>query len=68
MGRYCREWHPTDHVLPGGIGPGGRGRSVLNGMLGEPDVRFLAICDLNRSRREMVKNMIDVTNHQDVGR
>ena len=28
-------------------------------MLGEPDVQFLAICDPNRSRREMVKNMVD---------
>lgn len=28
-------------------------------MLGEPDVRFLAICDINRSRREMVKNLVD---------
>ena len=50
---------PSERILRGGIGLGGRGRSVLKGMLGEPDVQFLAICDPNRSRREMVKNMVD---------
>ena len=50
---------PSERILLGGIGLGGRGRSVLSGMLGEPDVQFLAICDTNRSRREMVKNMVD---------
>ena len=50
---------PSERILLGGIGLGGRGRAVLGGMLGEPDVQFLAICDANRSRREMVKNMVD---------
>jgi predicted dehydrogenase len=50
---------PSERILLGGIGLGGRGRTVLSEMLGEPDVRFLAICDANRSRREMVKNLVD---------
>jgi hypothetical protein len=50
---------PSERILLGGIGLGGRGRTVLKGMLGEPDVQFLAICDPNRSRREMVKSMVD---------
>ena len=32
---------------------------MLGPMLGEPDVQFLAICDTNRSRREMIKNLVD---------
>jgi len=50
---------PSERILLGGIGLGGRGRSVLGEMLAEPDVHFLAICDPNRSRREIVKNMVD---------
>lgn len=50
---------PSERILLGGIGLGGRGRTVLGGMLDEPDVQFLAICDPNRSRRELVKNMVD---------
>jgi len=50
---------PSERILLGGIGLGGRGRTVLSGMLGEPDMQFLAICDPNRSRREMVKTMVD---------
>lgn len=50
---------PSQRILLGGIGLGGRGRTVLGEMLGEPDVQFLAICDPNRSRRELVKKMVD---------
>ena len=50
---------PSERILLGGIGLGGRGRTVLSEMLGEPDVQFLEICDPNRSRREIVKKMVD---------
>jgi hypothetical protein len=50
---------PSERILLGGIGLGGRGRSVLSEMLVEPDVQFLAICDPNKSRREIVKKMVD---------
>ena len=50
---------PSERILLGGIGLGGRGRSDLNWMLVEPDVQFLAICDPNKSRREIVKKMVD---------
>ena len=50
---------PSERILLGGIGLGGRGRTVLSEMLAEPDVQFLAICDPNRSRREIVKKMVD---------
>ena len=50
---------PSERVLLGGIGLGGRGQIVLREMLDEPDVQFLAICDINRSRREAVKALAD---------
>lgn len=50
---------PSERILLGGIGLGGRGRSVLGWMLVEPDAQFLAICDINKSRREIVKKMVD---------
>jgi predicted dehydrogenase len=50
---------PSERILLGGIGLGGRGRAVLSEMLNQPDVHFLAICDPNRSRRETVKNIVD---------
>ena len=50
---------PSERILLGGIGLGGRGRTVLSEMLAEPDVQFLAICDLNKSRREIVKQLVD---------
>jgi predicted dehydrogenase len=40
-----------------GIGP--RGRYVLESMLAEPDVQFVAICDVQKSRRESVKALAD---------
>jgi len=43
----------------GGMGIGGRGSGVLNWMLPEKDVQFVAVCDAKRSQREAVKHMID---------
>jgi len=50
---------PSERILLGGIGLGGRGRTDLRSMLVEPDVQFVAICDPNRSRSEIVKKMTD---------
>ena len=50
---------PSERILMGGIGLGGRGRVDLNAMLVEPDVQFLAICDPNKSRREIIKKIVD---------
>ncbi len=50
---------PSDRILLGGIGLGGRGQTVLREMLDQPDAQFLAICDINRSRREAVKKLVD---------
>lgn len=50
---------PSEKILLGGIGLGGRGTGVLQWMLPEPDVRFVAICDSRKERREAIKKMVD---------
>ncbi|MEW6356863.1 MAG: Gfo/Idh/MocA family oxidoreductase [Planctomycetota bacterium] len=50
---------PSERIVMGAIGIGGRGAGVLSWMLGEKDMQFVAICDIRKSRREFVKNMAD---------
>ncbi|MFZ2642590.1 MAG: Gfo/Idh/MocA family oxidoreductase [Verrucomicrobiia bacterium] len=50
---------PSERILLGGIGLGGRGTTDLNSMLVEPDVQFVAICDARKIRREATKNLVD---------
>lgn len=50
---------PSEKIVLGGLGIGGRGSGVLNWMLPEKDVIFVATCDPNRQRREAVKKMVD---------
>ncbi len=50
---------PSGRIVLGGIGLGGRGSGVLNWMLPERDVQFVAICDAKRQQREAVKRMVD---------
>ena len=50
---------PSERIVLGAIGIGPRGRYVLGCMLREPDVRFVAICDVQASRRNAVKAMAD---------
>ncbi len=52
---------PSERIVMGGIGIGGRGTHDLGWMIGEPDVQFVAICDVRKSRREAAKNTIDKT-------
>ena len=50
---------PSQRIVLGAIGIGPRGRHVLGCMLEEPDVQFVAICDVQASRREAVKALAD---------
>ncbi|MDO4575025.1 MAG: Gfo/Idh/MocA family oxidoreductase [Planctomycetia bacterium] len=46
---------PSEKIQLGGIGINNRGKYVLGRFLLEPDVRFMAIADIRRDRREAVK-------------
>lgn len=50
---------PSNRITLGAIGIGPRGRQDLTNMIAEKDVQFVAICDIQRSRRESVKQMAD---------
>ena len=50
---------PSERIVLGGIGLGPRGQYDLSVMLPEKDVQFVAVCDVQRSRRERVKQMAD---------
>ncbi|MDP6047630.1 MAG: Gfo/Idh/MocA family oxidoreductase [Phycisphaerae bacterium] len=50
---------PSDRIVLGGIGVGRRGRYVLGRMLAEKGVQFVAACDVQASRRQYVKDMVD---------
>jgi hypothetical protein len=50
---------PSERIILGGIGIGSRGRYVLSCFLHEPDVQFVAVCDVRAERRESVKKMVD---------
>ena len=50
---------PSERIVLGAIGIGPRGRHVLSCLIAEKDVQFVAICDVQRSRRQAVKDMAD---------
>ncbi len=50
---------PSEKIVLGGIGIGGRGTHDLNWMMAEKDVQFVAVCDAQKSRREAVKKLVD---------
>ena len=50
---------PSDRIVLGAIGIGPRGRYVLGRMLEDKGVQFVAICDVQKSRRQYVKDMVD---------
>lgn len=50
---------PSERIVMGGIGIGGRGSYDLGYMLTESDVQWVAVCDVHKGRREAAKNKVD---------
>jgi len=50
---------PSERIVLGGIGIGGRGSYDLGVMLAMPEVQCVAVCDVLKSRREAAKNLVD---------
>ncbi len=48
---------PSDRIVLGGLGIGARGATVLASFLSEPDVQFVAVCDVKAERREAVPKL-----------
>ncbi len=53
---------PSERLVIGGIGIGNRGTYDLGCFLEQPDVQFVAVCDVKAARREAVKKMADQKN------
>lgn len=50
---------PSQRIVLGGLGLGGRGTGDLNSFMNNSDVQFVAICDTRKERREAIKQMAD---------
>ena len=50
---------PSERIVMGGIGMGGRGSFDLSVMLTMPDVQWVAVCDVLKRQRQAAKNMVD---------
>ena len=50
---------PSERIVMGGIGMGGRGSFDLSVMVGMPDVQWVAVCDVLKRSRQAAKNMVD---------
>ena len=53
---------PSERIVMGGIGIGSRGGYDLGCFLQQPDVQFVAVCDVKAVRRTSVKMTIDTKN------
>ncbi|MDP3848928.1 MAG: Gfo/Idh/MocA family oxidoreductase [Luteolibacter sp.] len=50
---------PSNQIVVGGIGIGPRGREVLKSFLSQTDMRFVAVADVQKSRREIVRKTVN---------
>ena len=50
---------PSERIVMGAIGVGGRGTGDLAWLLNETDVQMVAVCDVHKGRRENAKSMAD---------
>lgn len=50
---------PSEQIVLGGIGIGNRGTYDLGCFLEEPDVHFVAVCDIKAERRQAIKRKAD---------
>ncbi len=50
---------PSERIVMGGIGLGGRGSYDLTYMLTQPDVQWVAVCDVVKGKRDTAKSMVD---------
>jgi len=50
---------PSERIVVGGIGIGNRGTYDLSCFLEQPDVQFVAVCDVKEARRVAVKKIAD---------
>jgi predicted dehydrogenase len=50
---------PSEKIVLGAIGVGGRGRYDMSAALAEADVQFVAVCDVRKQNRDKAKALVD---------
>jgi len=50
---------PSERIVMGAIGVGGRGSYDMGWMVNEPDVQWVAVCEVHKGRREAAKKVVD---------
>jgi predicted dehydrogenase len=50
---------PSDRIVMGAIGTGGRGQGIMNGFMSFDDVQVVAVCDVEQRRLKAVKESVD---------
>ena len=50
---------PSNRIVVGGVGLGPRGREVLKSFLSQPDAQFVMIADVQETRREVIRVMVN---------
>lgn len=50
---------PSERIVLGAIGTGSMGQGDLKGFLGKSEVQAVAVCDVDRNRREEAKKIVD---------
>src|SRR5678810_1369459 len=50
---------PNDRITLGFIGTGTQGRGLLNNFLNQPDTQVLAVCDVDTTRREHHRKIVE---------
>ena len=50
---------PGERIVMGAIGVGGQGTRDLVSLLGQPDVRVVAVCDVRQANRDNAKSLVD---------
>ena len=50
---------PSERIIMGGIGIGGRGSYDMGWMINEPDIQWVAVCDVVKGKREAAKKVVD---------
>jgi len=56
---WAAETPPNDQITLGFIGMGTQNRGLLNGFIGRSDTRVLAVCDVDTTRRENAKRIVE---------
>jgi len=52
----------SERIVMGAIGVGGRGQGVMGGLMGSREVQMVAVCDVDRNRREKARASVNNRN------